>query len=74
MGDIYAQVEDTLSGIRVVKSFANKDLEQQKFDYENNRFVESRRDGYQSETYFHEGVTAFTQLPWLSLPSTELRA
>lgn len=62
IGDINAQVEDTLSGIRVVKSFTNEEIERGKFTYENNRFLESRRDGYKSETYFYEGLIAFTQL------------
>jgi ATP-binding cassette, subfamily B, bacterial len=62
IGDINAQVEDTLSGIRVVKSFTNEEIETKKFAYENNRFVDSRRDGYSSETYFYEGLVAFTQL------------
>jgi len=62
IGDINAQVEDTLSGIRVVKSFINEAIEKKKFVYENNRFVDSRRDGYKNETYFFEGLIAFTQL------------
>lgn len=62
IGDINAQVEDTLSGIRVVKSFTNEEIEKQKFEYENNRFVESRRDGYRSEAYFSAGTITFTQL------------
>ena len=62
IGDINAQVEDTLSGIRVVKSFTNEDLEKMKFAYENNRFVDSRKDGYKSEAYFSNGMVAFTQL------------
>lgn len=62
IGDINAQVEDTLSGIRVVKSFTNEELEQQKFAYENNRFVDSRSEGYLSEAYFSAGMIAFTQL------------
>ncbi|TBL81040.1 ABC transporter ATP-binding protein [Paenibacillus thalictri] len=62
IGDINAQVEDTLSGIRVVQSFTNEHIERSKFAYENSRFVESRREGYKSETYFHEGLIAFTQL------------
>lgn len=62
IGDINAQVEDTLAGIRVVQSFANETIEKQKFAYANKRFVESRQDGYRSETYFYEGMTAFTQL------------
>lgn len=61
IGDINVQVEDTLSGIRVVKSFTNEEIEKKKFAYENNRFVDSRRDGYKSEAYFYGGLIAFTQ-------------
>ena len=62
IGDINAQVEDTLAGIRVVQSFSNEDLEYKKFACENNRFVKSRSDGYKSEACFSAGITAFTQL------------
>jgi ATP-binding cassette, subfamily B, bacterial len=62
IGDVNAQVEDTLAGIRVVQSFTNEPIENKKFAGANNRFVESRRDGYRSETYFYEGMVAFTQL------------
>jgi ATP-binding cassette, subfamily B, bacterial len=62
IGDINAQVEDTLSGIRVVKSFTNEAVEQTKFAYENNRFVDSRSNGYKSEAFFYGGLIAFTQL------------
>lgn len=62
IGDINAQVEDTLAGIRVVKSFTNEAVERKKFHYENNRFVESRRDGYKNETYFYDGLLTLTQL------------
>jgi ATP-binding cassette subfamily B protein len=62
IGDINAQVEDTLAGIRVVKSFTSEDVEQRKFAYANSRFLASRRDGYRSEAYFSGGLIAFTQL------------
>lgn len=62
IGDINAQVEDTLAGIRVVKSFTNEELEKSKFAFANNRFLASRRDGYKSEAYFSSGLLAFTQL------------
>ncbi len=62
IGDINAQVEDTLAGIRVVKSFTNEDVETSKFAFANARFVVSRRDGYKSEAYFSGGLIAFTQL------------
>ena len=62
IGDINAQVEDTLAGIRVVQSFTNEQIEGEKFAYENNRFVQSRRDSYRGEAYFYGGMIAFTQL------------
>lgn len=62
IGDINAQVEDTLSGIRVVKSFTNEAIESKKFHYENSRFVESRREGYKNEAYFYDGLITLTQL------------
>lgn len=62
IGDINAQIEDTLAGIRVVKSFTNEAIEREKFAYENGRFVESRREEYGSEGWFYGGMTAFTQL------------
>ncbi|MCB8928229.1 MAG: ABC transporter ATP-binding protein [Ardenticatenaceae bacterium] len=62
IGDINSQVEDSLAGIRVVKSFTNERVEARKFAGENGRFLQSRQDTYLSETYFYEGLVAFTQL------------
>ncbi|MGZ9235270.1 MAG: ABC transporter ATP-binding protein, partial [Anaerolineales bacterium] len=62
IGDINAQVEDTLSGIRAVKSFANEATETKKFADANQRFVESRKLRYKNEAYSFEGLTGFTQL------------
>ena len=61
IGDIHAQVEDALSGIRVVKSFTNEDAERQKFARANARFVQSRDDGYRNEAYFYGGMIALTE-------------
>lgn len=62
IGDINAQVEDTLAGIRVVKSFTNEEIEKKKFASENNQFLESRRKAYKAEAYFYDGLISFTQL------------
>lgn len=62
IGDVNTQVEDTLSGIRVVKSFTNETIEQRKFDHQNARFVGSRDEGYRSEAFFSAGMEASTQL------------
>src|SRR6266498_3574338 len=56
IGDVNAQVEDTLAGIRVVKSFVNEETEKEKFAYENNRFLESRKSTYRNEAYLYQGV------------------
>ncbi len=62
IGDVNAQVEDSLNGIRVVKSFTNEETEKRKFAYENDRFLESRKNTYKNEAYFSQGILAFTQL------------
>jgi ATP-binding cassette subfamily B protein len=62
IGDINALVEDALSGIRVVQSFTNEKIEREKFDQENNRFLESRRQVYHSEANYSAGMIAFLQL------------
>ena len=67
IGDINAQVEDSLAGIRVVKSFTNDEIERKKFAHENSRFLESRRDGYKSEASFFTGMIAFPQLMTISV-------
>jgi ATP-binding cassette, subfamily B, bacterial len=69
IGDINAQVEDTLAGIRTVKSFTNEGVEAQKFAQANDRFVESRRDVYRSEMYYYNGLIAFTQLMTIAVIS-----
>ena len=62
IGAINERLEDSLSGIRVVKSFANEDLETRRFEAENQRFLESRRDGYRAEAFFSIGTITFAQL------------
>ena len=62
IGDINARVEDSLAGIRVVKSFTNEAFETARFNQENNRFLASRSEGYRSEAWFSGGMAAFTQL------------
>ena len=67
IGDINTQVEDTLAGIRVVKSFANEDTEAKKFAHANHQFVQSRKLRYINEAYSYEGLTGFTQLMVLAV-------
>lgn len=67
IADVNAQVEDTLAGIRVVQSFAGEHLEQERFNVEHERFVNSRRAGYRADAYFYQGMTLFTQLMTISV-------
>ena len=46
VGEINAQVEDSLLGIRVVKSFAQEETEQEKFDAGNRRWLEIKKRNY----------------------------
>lgn len=59
---INERVEDALSGIRVVQSFANEGDEIRRFERENMRFLESRKDGYRSEALLWSGMEGFGQL------------
>ncbi|WP_274650590.1 ABC transporter ATP-binding protein [Paenibacillus humicola] len=59
IADINAQTEDSLAGIRVVQSFANENIEMEKFAGQSRRFLESRRKGYLAEALFFNGLTAF---------------
>ncbi|SFD36787.1 ATP-binding cassette, subfamily B [Bacillus sp. OV194] len=62
IADVNAQVEDSLSGIRVVKSFANEHVEVRKFNQENQRFFESRKSTYKAEAIYYDGVETLIQL------------
>ena len=59
---INERVEDSLSGIRVVQSFANEGIEADRFAEENARFLQTRRFGYLSEAWESAGLATFAQL------------
>lgn len=58
LGEINAGVEDSLLGIRVSKSFANEDVEQERFDEGNSHFLDAKKIGYKSMAGFRS-VTRF---------------
>ena len=62
IGDVNASLQDTLSGIRVVQSFANEDIECEKFKKGNDLFLESKRDSYHYMGMYNAGLTAFTTM------------
>lgn len=59
IGDINARIEDSLSGIRVVKSFANEHEELHRFKHENNKWLDTKRNSYHKMGRFHSGLSAF---------------
>lgn len=62
IADINTQIEDSLSGIRVVKSFGNESVEMKKFSRGNERFVDSKKKSYQYMGAYNSGMGAFTTL------------
>ncbi len=62
IADINSQIEDSLSGIRVVKSFGNEKREIEKFKKGNERFVDAKRLSYRYMAGYHAGMDAFTTL------------
>ncbi|MRX56437.1 ATP-binding cassette domain-containing protein [Bacillus idriensis] len=62
IADVNAQTEDSLSGIRTVKSFANEQIEIEKFDRENNRFLDSRKNTYKAEALLYNSFETIIQL------------
>lgn len=56
LADINAQIEDNLSGIRVVKSFANEAIEEEKFDEGNKNFLKGKRNSYRYMATYNSGL------------------
>ncbi len=62
VGELNSQIEDSLLGIRVVKSFANESIEEEKFDKGNQKFLKIKTKvyhimaGFQSSTRLFDGI------------------
>ena len=65
VGEINAQVEDSLLGIRVVKSFANETLEEEKFNEGNQRFLKIRTLSYKYMAEFGTSTRVFDGLMYI---------
>lgn len=62
LADINSQIEDSLAGIRVVKSFANEKEEMRKFATGNEKFVDAKRTSYLYMGIYHSGLNALTTM------------
>lgn len=65
IANVNAQVQDSLSGIRVVKSFANEEIEKKKFDNGNNEFLETKEKSYFIMGKFFSGSSFFQGLLYI---------
>ena len=62
IADINSQIEDSLSGIRVVKSFANENVEMKKFKVGNDNFVAAKKTSYKYMGIYNSGLGAMSTL------------
>ncbi|MDE7405103.1 MAG: ABC transporter ATP-binding protein/permease, partial [Lachnospiraceae bacterium] len=67
IAEINGQIEDNLSGIRVVKSFANEEIENQKFQSGNDGFLAAKKSSYRYMGSFQAGVGVFTTMIQVSV-------
>lgn len=64
---INSSLQDTLSGIRVVKSFAGEDIEKEKFDKSNLAFLDSKKANYRQMSVFFSGNSLFEGLMYVTV-------
>ncbi len=62
VADINARVEDSISGVRVVKSFTNEGYEKQKFERDNRNFRHSKQRSFRVMAEFFSGINFFSNL------------
>ena len=64
---INSSLQDTLGGIKVVKSFTGEEIEEKKFDKSNLAFLESKKDNYRQMALFHSGNNFFEGLLFVTV-------
>lgn len=67
IGELNADLEDSLLGIRVVKSFANEDIEREKFEKGNQKFLETKKVSYRYMALFQAGTRFFDGVMYLGV-------
>ena len=67
LGEINSHVEDSLLGIRVSKSFANEDVEEEKFEEGNERFLKTKKVGYRNLAGFRSVTRLFDGLMYITI-------
>lgn len=67
VAEINAQVEDSLLGIRVVKSFANEDIEKEKFEKGNQGYLSTKKKVYKYLGGFHSSTRLFDGIMYITV-------
>ncbi len=67
IGELNAQVEDSLLGVRVVKSFANEPIEKEKFDKGNVKFLDIKKETYHYMAGFHSTTRLFDGIMYITV-------
>lgn len=67
LGEINSHVEDSLLGIRVSKSFANEEIEEQRFEEGNERFLLTKKVSYKNMGAFRSVTRLFDSLMYISI-------
>ena len=62
VADINARVEDSISGVRVVKAFTNERYEKEKFERDNLNFRRSKQKSFRVMAQFFSGINLFSNL------------
>lgn len=67
IGELNARIEDSLLGHKVVKAFANEEVEKAKFEIDNSKFLDIKKVSYRYMSQFHTTVKAFDGLIYLAV-------
>ena len=67
VAQVNAGVQDSLAGIRVVKSFANESMEKEKFNRCNSAYLDSKVNSYRVMGFFHSGNALFQGLLYIAV-------
>lgn len=67
IADINAQLEDSIAGIRVVKSFSNEELEKKKFGVGNQEFLDTKKESYYYMGKFFSGIRLFDGIIYIAV-------
>lgn len=66
IGELNARIEDSLLGQKVVKAFANEEIENEKFEQDNRKLYKIKKHGYRYMGLFHCSTRLFDGIMYLA--------